>query len=186
MEEFGLRAIREDDLEMVLRWRTSPDVTRYMLTDVPFDMENQRRWFERVSSDPDDWHRIITCGGKPAGVANISGIDRLNGRCAAGMYVAERELRSFKLYVTVLWNTFDFVFLRLGLNRLPAPVMSGNKGIVRLNEFCGYKREGVLRRHVFKYGEYHDVTLMAILRDEWLEKKERENLRYQKLDWESL
>ena len=45
------RNIKEDDLEMILAWRTNPEVTRYMFTDPDLSLEKQRRWFERIAAD---------------------------------------------------------------------------------------------------------------------------------------
>ena len=42
-----------------------------------------------------------------------------------------------------------------------------NRAGVRAYEKVGYRREGVLRQAAFREGAYHDVYLMAILRDEW-------------------
>jgi len=36
--------LREEDLELVLSWRVKPEVTKFMVTDVAFDMTEQRKW----------------------------------------------------------------------------------------------------------------------------------------------
>ena len=45
--------VKEDHLEMILKWRVTPEVTRYMFTDMEYDLKKQKEWFERVSKDND-------------------------------------------------------------------------------------------------------------------------------------
>ena len=40
------KRLKEEHLEMVLNWRTQPDVTKYMATDIEYDMEKQKQWFQ--------------------------------------------------------------------------------------------------------------------------------------------
>ena len=44
----NFRKITEDDLTLILRWRTDPEVTRYMSTDIEFDLEKQTNWFKQI------------------------------------------------------------------------------------------------------------------------------------------
>ena len=37
----SFRKISKNDLPLILRWRTDPEVTRYMSTDIEFDLEKQ-------------------------------------------------------------------------------------------------------------------------------------------------
>ena len=31
-------------LKLILDWRTKPEITQYMASDIEYDMENQKRW----------------------------------------------------------------------------------------------------------------------------------------------
>ncbi len=58
-------------------------------------------------------------------------------------------------------------FEGLGLNRLYAFHMMRNPACGRLLEKSGFKQEGLLRQCVRKWGQFEDVALQAILRQEW-------------------
>jgi hypothetical protein len=45
------RKVREQDLELILKWLTRPEVTRYMYTDVEYDMEKHTAPFEGDGSE---------------------------------------------------------------------------------------------------------------------------------------
>jgi RimJ/RimL family protein N-acetyltransferase len=55
----------------------------------------------------------------------------------------------------------------LGLNRLYAYHMLRNPVSGHVLEKNGFKQEGLLRQRVRKWGQFEDVALWAILRQEW-------------------
>lgn len=61
----------------------------------------------------------------------------------------------------------DWGFQTLGLNRIHAHHFAGNPASGRVMQKIGMKYEGVLRQHLFRFGEAHDVVCYAILRSEW-------------------
>ncbi|MCU7846002.1 MAG: GNAT family N-acetyltransferase [Candidatus Thiodiazotropha sp. (ex Monitilora ramsayi)] len=58
-------------------------------------------------------------------------------------------------------------FEGLGLNRLYAYHMLRNPASGRVLEKNGFQQEGLLRQRVRKWGQFEDVALWAILRQEW-------------------
>ncbi len=60
-----------------------------------------------------------------------------------------------------------FGFEELKLNRMYAGYFSRNAASGRVMEKNGLTREGVLRQHVKKWGEYLDLVYYGILRSEW-------------------
>ena len=52
----------------------------------------------------------------------------------------------------------------LNLTRLELEVYSDNEPAIRLYERFGFEREGVLRQHAFRAGQYVDSIMMARLR----------------------
>jgi RimJ/RimL family protein N-acetyltransferase len=58
-------------------------------------------------------------------------------------------------------------FYDLGLHRIEARILITNKMSVRVNEKCGFTKEGVMRKAVFKNGEYNDLVIMGILKEEF-------------------
>ena len=48
--EFTVRNVVESDLEKIMNWRMSPEVTTYMNTNPKLTMEKQRKWFEALKN----------------------------------------------------------------------------------------------------------------------------------------
>ena len=75
----SLRRIREEDLERIMYWRMDPDVTRYMNTDPVLTLDGQKKWFQKISNDPDLDYYLIEVDGLGAGVINLTGLTREDG-----------------------------------------------------------------------------------------------------------
>lgn len=58
-------------------------------------------------------------------------------------------------------------FEELGLNRIYAHHMVRNPASGRILEKLGMTREGLLRQHVIKWGQFEDVVLYGILREQY-------------------
>jgi RimJ/RimL family protein N-acetyltransferase len=61
----------------------------------------------------------------------------------------------------------EYGFEGLGLNRLYAYHMLRNPASGCVLEKNGFKQEGLLRQRVRKWGQFEDVAMWAILRQEW-------------------
>lgn len=61
-----------------------------------------------------------------------------------------------------------FAFLDLELHRVHAAYFSNNPASGRVMEKLGMRFEGIYREHILKYGEFLDLHVYAILRQEWL------------------
>jgi RimJ/RimL family protein N-acetyltransferase len=57
-------------------------------------------------------------------------------------------------------------FDELGLNRVVAHYLARNPASGRVLEKIGMKREGLLRKHIKKWGTFEDLVAFGVLRDE--------------------
>lgn len=163
-----LRPLERRDLEQVMAWRMRPDITRYMNTDPQLTIEGQERWFEKLRRDETQRFWVVEYDDVPIGTMSIFDIDRVNSRCSWGYYIAETQYRSLKLATWLEWNLYDYVLVKMGLNKLCNETFVENKYVVQLHKLCGSHEDGVLPRHICKNGRYYDVSVGSILREEWL------------------
>ncbi len=180
-----LRRIGTRDLEMVRQWRMMPEVTRYMFSDPVITPEEQLAWYERISRSRREvvWIIELTDGELPVGVLSLADIDRIHSRCSWAYYLASPAARGKGLGKLLECNLCDHVFLTMGLHRLWCEVLAFNDRVVKLHERFGSRVEGLLRQHIRKGNEVHDVVRMAILRHEWLEKRDSLNYSQIEIDW---
>ncbi|MFX0008654.1 MAG: GNAT family N-acetyltransferase [Candidatus Hermodarchaeota archaeon] len=87
-----------------------------------------------------------------------------------GYYMIMSERRHG--YCTEAVQVFtDFLFLSHAIERIQATTDSRNDASQRVLQKAGFSKEGIIRKAVFMKGEYVDVTLFSILREDWKEKK---------------
>ena len=174
-----LRPVHEDDLEMIMNWRMLPEITKYMYTDPVLTLESQQKWFYSLKDRTDIMPFIIEVDNIPAGTLTITDIDYVNKRCAWGYYMAVQEKRSLPLALALEWNLYDYVFDVLDMNKLTGEIFSFNKGVVCIHQMCGSEIEGVLKQHICKNGTFYDITIMSILKENWM--KLRKKHSYEKI-----
>jgi [ribosomal protein S5]-alanine N-acetyltransferase len=61
----------------------------------------------------------------------------------------------------------EFGFKEMMLNRVEAQVEVHNAASVRVLTKCGFAREGVLRQRAIWNGQFHDMTMWSLLREDW-------------------
>lgn len=161
--------LREEHLEQVLKWRTREDVTRYMNTDIEYDMEQQRQWFERVSKLETEKYWIISVKDKHVGLISLNDIDFVNKRTSWGFYIGEEKERIYGAIIPLY--LYHYVFTQLNLHKVIAEVMSDNTNVIKLNKVHGCREVGIFYDHIFKNGKFHDIVLMELLKEDWEKKK---------------
>jgi UDP-4-amino-4,6-dideoxy-N-acetyl-beta-L-altrosamine N-acetyltransferase len=162
-----LRPMTPADKTMVCTWRNQPEVARHMYTDHAITAEEHERWFASVLCDPRNRYWIIVHAGKDQGLACLTAIDLLNRRASWAFYLADPEQRGKSLGGFVEYAVLEHAFNELGLHKLCCEVLTANRTVLSLHERFGFRQEGMLREHIFKGGEFHDVICLAITRLEW-------------------
>lgn len=181
--KISLKRLTRNELELLMNWRMSDEVNRYMTTSPKLAIEGQYKWFEKLKNDKTQIRWIIWADDVPIGSMYLTDIDYDNLRCSGpGWFIVVKNHLSLKQVVALHRNCCDFVFNVLRLNRLYGDVMAENEGVVQLVKLCGFEIEGKLKQHVIKDGVFHDMILVGLTKDQWENKKGR--FSFEKIDIE--
>lgn len=178
---YTVRAIEEQDLERIMNWRMDPDITRYMNTNPKLTPEGQKVWFEKIRANEDVRYWIIEVDAEPAGVINLTGLTREDGRLGWAYYVGEKKLRSMKLALALEMSLYDYIFEELGKNALVGDIFTLNRGVIQLHLLCGSRIVEEKKNHVEKEGILYDVTFMEMTKEHWQEVKSSK--KYEKINF---
>lgn len=63
----------------------------------------------------------------------------------------------------------DYLFLIMNTPRITINTDARNTSSIRAAEKAGFKKEGIIRKGGFTWGEYADCCILGILREEWKE-----------------
>lgn len=167
-----LRDLRPEDADRLYSWRREPDVDRWMYKLPPTSFEAHRRWFDAFIADPDRAGWVILSNSEPCGMMSLSGLTGPGQRAQWGWYIGEPVARGRGAGRAAQALGLDRAFSEYGLQKLWSEVLADNEVALKAQAVAGFRREGYLRRHAFKHGEFHDVVLLAILAEEWRERRE--------------
>ena len=168
-----LRELRVGDASSVAAGAGDRRVAQYLIqVPSPYPIALARRWvLHRI-----DWWELgrgvtfaVTLTGEP---------DMLLGTVSLRCYARDRRAELGYWLAAPAWGhgfateaaqaAVDFGFRELGLARVYAQVLAGNRSSLAVLDKLGMVNEGVKRQHVNKARRLHDVVLYGLLRDEWL------------------
>ncbi len=146
---FTFVKLAEEHLPLVLAWRTKPRVADRMFTKVGNDFAKHREWFAKLK-DP---YWVIHLEGRPIGVINQTGD-------TWGYYIGHDDATPLgglvpPYFYNHVFKTRDY---------LRAEVMVGNRGVMQLHLFHGYKLVGQDERL---------TTVLELSRSDWQAQAQR-------------
>ncbi len=171
-ERVWLRPAERADIPTFVRWFNDAETTRFLAMRAPMSHAGEEQWFERMlQAQGKDHYLFVTClleDDRPIGTIGLHNVDHLNGNAEFGIAIGEKMLWGQGYGTDALNAIADFGFGALRLERIQLYCYAFNPRGRRSYEKAGFTVEGLLRRAHYQDGEYHDVLLMSLLRDEWL------------------
>jgi RimJ/RimL family protein N-acetyltransferase len=162
-----LRPVEEGDLDQLARWRNDPRNLQYYFSPFLVNLGAQKKWYEDLLSNPNKVLFIVeTLDGLMVGMIGVDHIDWLNQRCEGGPIVIDPDQRSHGYAEEALELLLEYTFNELNLHRFYVYSYSFNP-VIEFMKWFGFMEEGILRKAAFTGGEFHDVVLMALLREDW-------------------
>lgn len=166
-----LRDLRDDDVQLLFDWRREPEVDRWMGGLPPVSRDGHQLWWDafRVDSDRTGW--IVTRLGRPAGFLQLGGLMGRHRRARWDWYIGDPDARGRGAGRAAQALGLDRAFDEIGLEKVWSEVFADNDTALKAQATAGFRREGYLCRHYLKNGVHRDCVLLAILAEEWREKR---------------
>ena len=134
---FTFREIETSDAEMILNWRTSPEIAKYMKTEVDHGILEQEQWIISCRERPDFCHWLIVHQEKPIGYISISEYNTVVKTASWGFYIGEGEHAGLGGLVPPFF--YRFCFSELGIERIDAEMLYFNTSVIDLHQLHGYE-----------------------------------------------
>lgn len=167
-----LRSLTWGDRTLVLSWRNSEHVRKYMYTDHPISMGEHEAWLQATLRDDSVDVQLFLYAGQPMGLVTASRIDRRNGACYWAFYLGE-EAAPNGTGARMEYLALERYFEIQGMRKIMCEVFAFNSSVIRMHEKFGFVREAYFSKHVLKEGKYEDVVGLALFSDKWREVKDR-------------
>ena len=175
-ERIKLRAVEESDAEYLWLLKNDMDTNYFSSMDASMpaslaavkdriDKSKAKRGFDEGFD-----FAIEDENGKFIGIIGGEFVDMKNRKLMLGISLSAVENRDKGYGSEAIMLFLEFAFKELNMNKVWLGTFSFNPRGIRCYEKCGFVKEAVSRKRVFRDGEYHDEIHMGILRDEYLGK----------------
>ena len=160
----NLRVVEKEDLPLVGEWRNNPEFQgEYNLLIQESKAELEKRYDNFRPEEK--WFLIEKKDGSEIGLIVLEPEDGMQ-EIGYSIFPSERGKGYCTEAVIVI---VDYLFLSKEIVRIQAHTDTRNSASQRVLEKAGFKREGIIRKHIFMRGEWRDEFLYSILREEWKE-----------------
>ncbi len=169
-EAIRLRLRAESDEPAMIAALQDPEIPRWTRVPENYDERAAAEWTlerRRQQETGEGLHLVIADAENDRflGSIGIHDIDRAEGRCNIGYYLA-REARGRGLMTRAVRMLSRWAFENLPVDRIEIPVMAGNGASRSVAERAGYTFEGILRSHTVIKERRHDMAMHSLLRGE--------------------
>lgn len=167
-----LRAPERRDLPLFVGWLNNPEVRQGLAHYRPFSQVEEERWFENMLERPPDEHPMVIeipddDAWRPIGNCSYLNIDWRNRLAEVGIFIGDVTCWNQGYGSEAMGLLLQHAFNTLNLNRIFLRVYENNPRAIRCYEKAGFIQEGRLRQAEYRDGQFVDVLLMSVLRQEW-------------------
>ncbi|CAA7619653.1 GNAT family N-acetyltransferase [Magnetospirillum sp. SS-4] len=166
-----LRPLRREDGALTAAWRNDPAIRDCQLGHrFPVTAEMEAAWFDSRLNDRSGGAFILAIEDLAddafVGYAHLRDIDWIGRTAEFGISIGAKDRQGRGLGRESLDIMVCHGFTVLNLNRIWLRAAAFNDRAIALFRSAGFSREGVMRQHAYVGGQYYDVVLMGLMRDE--------------------
>lgn len=168
-----LRAYKEEDIERATQFINDEEVKKLLDSNVPFPITKwqEEEWIKSRKAGGDftyDFAIEDIKSSKYIGGCSINESDIKNRNCVIGIMIGDKEYWSKGYGSDALRTLLKFIFEEINMNKVKLKVFSFNDRAIACYKKVGFKEEGILKKELYRNGNYHDEILMAIFKEEFL------------------
>ena len=173
-ERLILRKMALDDAEDMFEYASDPEVAKYTGWNTHQSVKETRFFLNTVvkrykNREITDWGIVHKGDAKFIGTCGFAECHLSDSRAEIGYALSQKYWRQGYMSEAIA-AVIDFGFRTMNLNRVEASCKVENIASSRVMEKVGMQFEGILREHKFIKGQYWDLKIYSILRQEFFEK----------------
>ncbi len=163
-----LREQQESDVADFFAYYSNPSVNRYILCDIPSDLETARRelyFWRNIFYRNDGIYFAIADkndNGRMIGTIGLSGHNTYNSRIEIS-YDLNQNYWGYGIMSACVRHVVEYAFREFKVNRVEAYTAIDNAASKNLLLRANFTLEGILRQHRYHKGNYVDVYSFSLL-----------------------
>lgn len=166
-QDITLRAIEEEDLELLREMMNDPEIEKMTgVVGLPVSRRDQQKWYDNLSNK--DVRLVIDTEEFGAiGVVMLTDIDYRNSTAQFHSKIATSKNIRGKGYGTkATYALIRYGLLEMNLHLIYSHIVEYNIPSQRVKEKCGFQKDGILRGRAYKNGQYHNMTVWSVTKDD--------------------
>lgn len=170
-ERIRLQLVTPDDAPLLSRWSEDnesnvltqlraplpPHVLDKRFRETPYEPERRAMWLVKIPQSEDPVGMVVHF--EPSATAHFRGLE-------VGWEIRP-EFRGRGLATEATRVLVNYLFMLTTVQRIQAVIDVGNNASRRVAERAAMRHEGICRGAGFHRGQYSDMHLYAIVRDDW-------------------
>lgn len=160
-----LRAIKPEELELMLSWRNAPSVRANMYTRHEIGLVEHLAWWAQIQDRSDQKYFMHEYQDTPLGIVAFTGVDSTNRNSSWAFYASPQAPKGTGSKMEFL--ALEHAFHDMQLHKLCCEVLAFNASVIKLHQKFGFKVEGVLREQHVVDEAFVDVYRLGVLASEW-------------------
>lgn len=166
-----LRALELNDYMLINKWRNDPETTKYLAGNVFFvSSERERKSIENKILDDSKQLYLAICdksNDKLIGYTQINNIDLRNLKAEwGGTLIGDKDYVGGGYGKEASILLLRYLFDQYPINKCYGYCLEEHPYTAKLILSLGFKQDGILRKDVFKNGEFKNVLIFSLLREE--------------------
>ena len=163
----NLRVLEKEDLALFAEWYNNSNFCgEYDY----FDQKTRTEIEKKFENSPPENRKFVVQkkDGTRIGIIAVEQHSDYGGFLEIGFHIVPNE-RGKGYCSEAVRIMVDYLFLSKSMVRLQARTDTRNLSSQRVLEKIGFKKEGLIRKAAFIRGDWRDLFIYSILRDEWKE-----------------
>lgn len=166
-----LRSFTLDDAKTSHAWRVDEEVTNTLVGRKYFvSPDYEKKWVNDAIFSPGNSVKLAVClkdNHQYIGNAYLDNVDAFNQNAIFSLMIGEKSLWGKGIGSELTMLMLHHAFYEMNLKRVTSYQLKDNIGSILVHQKCGFVKEGMLREAIFKHGEFVDLNVMGILKEEF-------------------
>jgi diamine N-acetyltransferase len=163
-----LAEVRTKDAELIYKLRTS-ESAKLLNKPEGYDVEMQRDWILSRNSDEKNYIIYNKVNSIPVGMIGIYDCDFHSGVSNCGRLLLFPWLiaQGSPFGLEALKICYSYIFNEMGFRKISGTIAGSNIKVISLQKYLGMTQEGILKGHALINGEYEDLYVYSLFKDDY-------------------
>lgn len=165
----SIRKFTAEDIPNKVRWINDHNNNQFLHYELPLELENTKKWFDRVKDNKDRYDAVIEYNGQPVGLIGLLSIK--DGEAEYYVTLGESTLKGKGIAGQATVLLLEYAYKEIGLNFVYLYTETQNISAQRMFEKLGFQKLGIAEKSAVNRGRLVDRFFYKIDLKEYFIKK---------------